>query len=63
MKKSTFVYACAAVFFAFALPLWGQSGCVDSPEDPTVMLALVGASGALVSLAWARVRRHNSPRR
>jgi XrtJ-associated TM-motif-TM protein len=37
-------------------PLWGQTGCDDSPEDPTVMLALVGGAGALVSMAWTRAK-------
>jgi XrtJ-associated TM-motif-TM protein len=33
--------------FAVALPLHAQSGCTDSPEAPTVVLALVGGLGAL----------------
>jgi XrtJ-associated TM-motif-TM protein len=39
--------------FAVALPLHAQSGCTDSPEAPTVALALVGGIGALVT----RLRR------
>jgi len=31
-----------------ALPLHAQGGCVDSPENPTVVLGLIGAAGALV---------------
>jgi XrtJ-associated TM-motif-TM protein len=38
-----------------ALPLRAQTGCDDSPEDPTVILALVAGAGALV--AGLRVRR------
>lgn len=57
MKKSAIVYACVAIFFAVALPLLrAQTGCDDSPEDPTVMLALLGGAGALVSVAWVRMR-------
>jgi XrtJ-associated TM-motif-TM protein len=56
MRNSICVYACVAIFFAIAVPLWAQSGCVDSPEDPTAMLALVGGAGALISVAWARVK-------
>jgi XrtJ-associated TM-motif-TM protein len=33
--------------FAVALPLHAQSGCTDSPEAPTLVLALVGGLGAL----------------
>ncbi len=34
-----------------------QGGCVDSPENPTVVLALVGSAGALVASARARLRK------
>jgi XrtJ-associated TM-motif-TM protein len=34
---------------AVALPLRAQTGCDDSPEDPTVILALVGGAGDLVA--------------
>jgi XrtJ-associated TM-motif-TM protein len=43
-----------------ALPLYAQNGCDDSPEDPTAILALVGAAGAFLSVArsrWAARRR------
>jgi XrtJ-associated TM-motif-TM protein len=40
-----------------ALPLQAQSGCTDSPENPTVVLALVGGGGALFSAVRARMRR------
>jgi XrtJ-associated TM-motif-TM protein len=40
------------LILAVALPLHAQTGCTDSPEAPTVALALVGGIGALV----ARVR-------
>jgi XrtJ-associated TM-motif-TM protein len=56
IRNSTYVYACAAIFFAIALPLWAQTGCVDSPEDPTAVLALAGGAGALISVAWARTK-------
>ena len=40
--------------------LHAQSGCVDSPENPTIVLALVGSAGALFSTVRARLkaRRH-----
>jgi XrtJ-associated TM-motif-TM protein len=35
------------LFLLAALPLHAQSGCVDSPENPTAVLGLIGAAGAL----------------
>jgi XrtJ-associated TM-motif-TM protein len=58
LKKSALALA---VMFAMALPLRAQTGCDDSPEDPTIALALVGCAGALATMAWARVKaRRNS---
>jgi XrtJ-associated TM-motif-TM protein len=38
-----------------------QIGCDDSPEDPTLVLALVASAGALVSVARTRFKaRRNS---
>ena len=42
---------------AVALPLHAQSGCTDSPENPTVVLALVGGAGALLTRLRMRRRR------
>lgn len=39
-----------------AAPLQAQTGCTDSPENPTVVLALVGGAGALFSTVRARMR-------
>jgi XrtJ-associated TM-motif-TM protein len=36
-----------------------QTGCTDSPENPTAVLALVGSAGALL----ASVRRRGKARR
>ena len=33
-----------------------STGCEDSPEDPTLLLALVGCAGVLVSTVRARLR-------
>jgi XrtJ-associated TM-motif-TM protein len=43
-----------------AMPLHAQTGCTDSPENPTVVLALVGGAGAMFSAVRARVRRNSS---
>jgi XrtJ-associated TM-motif-TM protein len=46
------------------MPLHAQTGCTDSPENPTVVLALVGSAGALFSAVRARVKaRRNSRQR
>jgi XrtJ-associated TM-motif-TM protein len=45
----------ALLIAAAALPLHAQGGCIDSPEDPTVVLALLGGiSAAALSLRAAR---------
>ena len=49
----------AIAWFACAISLSAQDGCTDSPEDPTVVLALVGSAGVLISL----VRRRFASRR
>jgi XrtJ-associated TM-motif-TM protein len=33
-----------------------QSGCTDSPENPTVVLALVGSAGAFIASARTRLK-------
>lgn len=38
---------------AVVLPAHAQDGCDDSPEDPTIVLALVAAAGAFASSKWA----------
>jgi XrtJ-associated TM-motif-TM protein len=48
--------SCLLLIFALAgvaLPVHAQDGCDDSPEDPTVVLALVAAAGAFASSKWA----------
>lgn len=55
MKRSTALFFGLALF-ALTLPLRAQSGCDDSPENPTVVLALVGGAGALWSTLRARMK-------
>ncbi len=33
-----------------------QGGCVDSPENPTALLALVGVAGATIPMLRSRLR-------
>ena len=56
MKKSMVVLLGCALVLLVAAPLYGQTGCTDSPENPTVVLALVGGAGALFSAVRARVK-------
>jgi XrtJ-associated TM-motif-TM protein len=43
-----------SIFFA-ATALHAQTGCTDSPENPTVVLGLVGAGGWLVASSRRRI--------
>jgi XrtJ-associated TM-motif-TM protein len=52
MKKPVVVFIAMAILFMVSAPLWGQTGCDDSPEDPTVMLALLGGAGAFAASLW-----------
>jgi len=64
MKKSLPLFAWSALLLLVALPLHAQTGCTDSPENPTVILALVGSAGALFSTVRARLKaRRNSSMR
>ena len=45
------------LMLAMALPLRAQTGCDDSPEDPSMVLALVGGVGALAASVWRSRRR------
>jgi XrtJ-associated TM-motif-TM protein len=56
MKRSMLVLFGCAVLFLVVVPAQAQIGCVDSPENPTVVLALVGGAGALFSAVRARVK-------
>jgi XrtJ-associated TM-motif-TM protein len=53
MKKNLLILGFAFALAA-ALPLRAQNGCVDSPEDPTVVLALVAGAGAVVASLRSR---------
>lgn len=48
----------AAMLMAVVLPVHAQDGCDDSPESPTIVLAMVGGIGVLaVGLRAARNRK------
>jgi XrtJ-associated TM-motif-TM protein len=54
-KVFLLVLVCAAMF-ATPHALYSQGGCLDSPENPTAILALVGSAGGFFVLARARFR-------
>jgi XrtJ-associated TM-motif-TM protein len=56
MKKSPLLLVCLALLFAVTLPLHAQTGCADSPENPTAILAVVGSAGAFFVSARARIK-------
>ena len=60
MKKNSIMVMGCAFFLVVALPLHAQGGCVDSPENSTVVLALVGSAGAFVAAARARMKARRS---
>jgi XrtJ-associated TM-motif-TM protein len=60
MKKSTLLLIGSALLFAVALPLHAQNGCVNSPENPTAILAVVGSAGAFFVSARARIKARRS---
>jgi XrtJ-associated TM-motif-TM protein len=64
MNKTMQLVLWSAALLMVAVPLHAQTGCTDSPENPTAILALVGSAGALFSTVRARVkaRRKNSGR-
>jgi XrtJ-associated TM-motif-TM protein len=56
MKKSSLMLFGIALLFSVALPLHAQDGCVNSPENPTAVLAVVGSAGAFFVSARARIK-------
>jgi len=60
MKKLGIYLAAATLVFAAALPLSAQSGCVDSPENPTAVLGvIVSAAG----IGFVQIRNRIRARR
>jgi XrtJ-associated TM-motif-TM protein len=60
MNKSLLLFVCTAALLLIAAPLHAQSGCADSPENPTIVLALVGSAGGLFSTIRSRIRARRS---
>ncbi len=47
MKKIGLILPVALLTMAAALPALGQSGCVDSPENPTLVLGLIASAAGI----------------
>jgi XrtJ-associated TM-motif-TM protein len=72
MSKNTVRWVSLGIFLivgAVVSPLYAQHGCVESPENPTAILGMIGAAGLLyspvktkVADAWRRRREHLSNR-
>jgi XrtJ-associated TM-motif-TM protein len=54
--KLTYVVLGSLLCF-IAVPAFAQGGCVNSPENPTAILALVGTAGGFVVAARSRFGR------
>ncbi len=57
MKKTGLLLLGSALFFSVSMSLHAQTpinGCVNSPENPTAILALLGSAGAFLSMRRRR---------
>lgn len=48
-----YAFLLALMLATVVLPLRAQTGCTDSPEDPTIVLGLAGGAGAWVAIVRA----------
>lgn len=58
MSNTKLVCLASVLLFACATPLLAQTGCLESPENPTVVLAIVGSAGAFYSTLRYRAKRN-----
>jgi XrtJ-associated TM-motif-TM protein len=64
IRKFALTVSLAVLVAAFAPALaFGQNGCINSPENPTAILVLVGAAGAAVPSLRGRLSRYLRSRR
>ncbi len=59
--KTTLLLAWSVLLLLVTCPLHAQTGCGDSPENPTLVLGIVGAAGALISTLRARHKKRGGP--
>ena len=63
MKTVSFIASLLGASIAGMSSAWALGGCVDSPENPTIVLGLLG--GAVAAYPWLKgwasaLRRKNS---
>ena len=65
ISQSKLVRMALVALAVLAVPVaaHGQTGCSDSPENPTVVLALVGSAGAFFSAARTRLKARRTSNR
>jgi XrtJ-associated TM-motif-TM protein len=56
MKKPWLLLIGIVLLSSVALPLYATDGCVNSPENPTAILAVVGSAGAFFVSVRARIK-------
>jgi XrtJ-associated TM-motif-TM protein len=56
VNKYRVICFCFVLLLAVTKPVLAQTGCVDSPENPTVILGVVGAAGAFFSTMRYRAK-------
>jgi len=55
--KKLLPFLAVCVMLIASHPMVAQDGCDNSPENPTAVLAVVGAAGGFVVVARSRFRR------
>ena len=58
ISQKKIVWLASVAFMVMAAPMFAhaQTGCTDSPENPTAVLALVGCAGAFFASARQRLK-------
>jgi XrtJ-associated TM-motif-TM protein len=56
MKKPLLLTLSCIVLLCITRSIHAQSGCTDSPENPTAVLAIVGCAGAFFTSARRRLK-------
>lgn len=60
-NKAARIALVAITMLAIPALAYAQSGCSDSPENPTAVLALVGSAGAFFASARRRLKARRKP--
>ena len=63
MKKVNLLTLCSAMLLFACVPLHAQGGCVQSPENPTIILGIVGSIGAFAVSGRDRIKAFRASRK